>query len=150
MHKIKALSEESYVGKFIRFLENDVGIKKAYYMKEKQVEFRSLNGDEKLKVFRMVNLEALLPNIEHIGDIQKLWASFYEIYDSLRHGDYSDREAKANEIENATHEWFNLFVSVYQRAAVTPYIHTFAEHLHELIRAHGDISLFTMQGNCFY
>lgn len=44
----KSMSEKSYVGKYINYLENVVGIKRAYYQKDKQIEYRSLNGAEKL------------------------------------------------------------------------------------------------------
>ncbi len=143
------MSEQSYIGKYLRHIENEVRIKHVFYQKDKKIEFRSLNGHEKLRIFQKINLKALLPDLDNIEDIHRLWSSFFDIYESIRRGNYDDKEAKADEIKKSTHDWFNLFIETYQDETITPYIHSFVEHLHELIRIHGDISLFTMQGKYF-
>ncbi len=107
---------------------------------------RSLNGAEKLKIFEKINLIDLLPNLDNVENVQKLWSSFFRVYQSLRDGNYEDKEAKADQIQKETREWMELYQGTYQKETITPYIHSFVEHLHELIRIHGDISLFTMQG----
>lgn len=44
------------------------------------------------------------------------------------------------------YKWLLDFESIYPASKITPYIHILGEHIWEMIKEHGDISLFTMQG----
>ena len=52
----------------------------------------------------------------------------------------------SQEVQIGTTDWLNEFLQVYQRSAVTPYIHIFVAHAHEIIQLYGDINKFTCQG----
>jgi hypothetical protein len=91
MNKITPLSENSYLGKYLNFIENEAGIKCAYYKKEKEIEMRSLNGAEKLRIFEKINLIDLFPRLDDVENINKLWSSFFKIYESIRNGNYENK-----------------------------------------------------------
>ena len=52
----------------------------------------------------------------------------------------------AQDLKEATKKWLNDFIKVHQSVNVTPYMHTFGQHFWEMVKLHGDISLYTMQG----
>ena len=43
-----------------------------------------------------------------------------------------------------------FILKCYHRGNITPYIHIFVQHLHEMIHIHGDIGLFTMEGRYLF
>jgi hypothetical protein len=49
-------------------------------------------------------------------------------------------------IKQKTKEWMKSFISIYDHADFTPYIHAFCSHLHEFVEIHGDINLFNQEG----
>ena len=49
-------------------------------------------------------------------------------------------------ISTNTKAWVNDFKSIYQAKDVTPYIHSFANHVAELKKLYGSISTFNQQG----
>ncbi|KAJ8050274.1 hypothetical protein HOLleu_03411 [Holothuria leucospilota] len=42
--------------------------------------------------------------------------------------------------------WFDVFLTVYQKHHITPYIHVFVCHVPELLHEYGSICQFTQQG----
>jgi hypothetical protein len=96
----------------------------------------------------------LMKNIEHFTPIfelkkqtdlisdKQLWIQFYSIYSKIKAFSYKTAESLAND----THEWMQIFLQLYQSDRITPYIHIFASHLHEMIDRHGNFNLFNCQG----
>ena len=109
---------------------------------------RDLNGDEKIRLFAgvvMKKLANLVPQLTNKDAIDKLWDQFFSIIMCLKNDSYP-RETLVSLIKIATTEWIVLYRTIYQSDTITPYMHTFCVHLHEVLALHGPIHLFTMQG----
>ena len=50
------------------------------------------------------------------------------------------------ELPTSIKAWVKLFLSIYQRKDVTPYIHAFMMHVPEFITLHGNLVSFSQQG----
>jgi hypothetical protein len=134
--------------KFIRYLES-IGIKKSYNLHGGKIRFRQFTGLEKLKIFKHVNLVSLYPEMKNVEKIQSLWTRLFRIFDTLKHGNYENKETMASEIKDSTSEWLEDFLEIYHEDHVTPYIHVLVEHVHEMVAMYGDLSLFTTEGKLF-
>ena len=107
---------------------------------------RSLNGNEKFKLFIKINLVKVVPRLEKVELTQILWSDFNNIYVSVKDLAYpEDCRCSLNKIN--TSNWLNLFKNIYQATHITPYIHLFSQHLYYFVYQHNDLSLNTMQGN---
>lgn len=131
---------------YFSYLENTLLIRKAYYISEGKIQLRNLNGNEKLKLFSQINLVKVVPRLENVDLVQKLWSDFYNIYVSVKDLAYPEN-CRCSLIKNHTSNWLNLFKSLYHETHITPYIHIFTQHLYYFVYHHEDISLYTMQGN---
>jgi hypothetical protein len=127
-----------------------IGIKRVWHKNENKIQFRQLNGVEKLKVFSRIDLVSLFPNLENVTNIQYLWRNLYVIISKLRSGCFEDKLKFAEEIKLSTSRWLDIFIKTYHEAHITPYIHVLVEHVHEMVAVHGDISLFIMEGDILF
>ena len=66
---------------------------------------------------------------------------FYEILNLVK-----AVELDATQLKQRTHQWLELFLSVYSKSSVTPYMHAFVAHLHEFVHLYKDINAFNCQG----
>lgn len=66
---------------------------------------------------------------------------FYEIVNQVK-----GVQLEASEVKQRTRQWLELFLSVYNKATVTPYMHAFVAHLHEFVHLYKDINAFNCQG----
>ena len=107
----------------------------------KKLIWRDLTGPEKRTLFEKINVPTLFPSLRQKQHIQKLWDDFYELIRSLSRSD-----CDADNFEISSKNWVRLFISVYQTKDVTPYIHAFAQHLHEFLRLYGNVVIFSQQG----
>jgi hypothetical protein len=139
------LSDKPNLSKYINFMRYECNIQKPYYISNKQIEFRQLSGAEKLKLFESIDITKLFPNLQNVEKVENLWKSFFNIYVSVKNNSYSSM-IRVDEIKNNCEQWVNDFIAIYQSVNVTPYIHEFGQHLWEMVKLHGDVSLFTMQG----
>jgi hypothetical protein len=53
------LDNQPILKRFIDYITNDLRINRVYYVSEKQIVLRNLDGDEKLKIFENINIENL-------------------------------------------------------------------------------------------
>jgi hypothetical protein len=104
-------------------------IKKPYYIDEKtkKVISRSLNGTEKKKLFMNIDLTNLFPELKNKENKSKLWKIFYQTY-----LDINKNEISYENLKKITNDWLQMFVEEYSRLAVTPYMHAFKVHLHQM------------------
>ena len=107
---------------------------------------RDLNGHEKRKLFENINLVELFPDLENVKTVDTIWKDFFNIFMSVNFNSYPQKD-KVNLIKTETKKWIDTFIKIYHIDRITPYMHSFGQHLHELIEIHDDISLYTMQGN---
>ena len=132
-------SKLTHLAKYEHYLNEDCKISFRWYVEEGKggLKWRDLTGPEKYRLFKVVNLIALFPLIPRIDEIQKLWASFYDIIKTL-HSD-CDHVTVASSAE----AWVIHFCSLYQTKHVTPYVHALAMHVPQFIELYGNITKFT-------
>jgi hypothetical protein len=80
--------------------------------------------------------------ISKIELIDELWRTFFNIWVSIKDKAYSSYLV----IKAQCIQWHELFLKIYHADKITPYLHVFTFHIWEMIKLHGDISRFTMQG----
>lgn len=103
----------------------------------------SLTGINRNKIFERMKLKNLFEsNLKNCDKIDEIWSKFYTIYTSLK----KDTIPDADQIKLSTSEWLNLFLSIYQRNDVTPYIHAFTNHLHQFVSRNININHFNLEG----
>jgi hypothetical protein len=117
-----------------------------FYFQDGKIEFRSLVGQEKKRLFENFEISSLFPTMEDAGTIEKVFLSFSAIYKSISTNSYFGPEL-VSAIKKQTFEWLELYKSVFHNSSVIPYMHVFTQHLHEMVQIHGNVNLFTMQGN---
>ena len=107
----------------------------------KKLKWRDLTGPEKKRLFETINIPTLFPSLHQSKVIQKLWDDFYGLIRYL-----SQSECDADYFEKNSKEWVRFFTTIYQSKDVTPYIHCFAQHVHEFLRKYGNVVIFNQQG----
>lgn len=107
----------------------------------KKLTWRDLVGPEKIKMFENFNLAQIIPGHENFDSVCKIWNEFYDILQLVKVAKIESDELKAR-----TAEWLKLFLSVYNKSTVTPYMHAFVGHLHEFVFLYKDINAFNCQG----
>jgi hypothetical protein len=105
---------------------------------------RDLTGPEKLKLFQNIKIDVVLPKFKNSAKIQKLWSDFYEIAELLSSS--NQNEISIQDFENKTKLWLDLFLSLYQKKHVTPYMHALVWHVPEFLHLYKSICPFTQQG----
>ena len=111
----------------------------------KKLQWQDLTGPEKLKVFTLINIPELFPNVPSCHAVQNLWKEFMEIYKTLcSHTALKDEEV--DKFKCKVDDWLKNFLSVYQTKNVTPYIHLLACHIPEFLKQYGTIAPFSQQG----
>jgi hypothetical protein len=105
---------------------------------------RDLIGDEKRRLFSNINLKEMykVSEVSKIDQIDELWRTFYNIWVSIKDKAY----ASYLDIKSQCIKWHDLFLKLFHSDKLTPYLHVFTFHVWEMIKVHGDISRFTMQG----
>ena len=103
-----------------------------------------LQGPEKLRLLKNIDIPQFLPTNSNANSITNIWATFFKLYCQILHDDWSHDTIEIFKTE------LNLrldnFTDIYQTKFVTPYMHAFVTHVPEIIVAHGSIAQFTQQG----
>ena len=60
--------------------------------------------------------------------------------------DVKEVKVEPNDLKARTKDWLELFLTVYNKTTVTPYMHAFVFHLHEFVHLYKDINAFNCQG----
>jgi hypothetical protein len=130
----------------IMFLQNECKIS-VQLTQEKIIA--GLRGPEKKRLFEMIEkigLKTIFTNqnlkVKNIDKIEKLWKDFYGIYKYIT----SQNEPDYITVKKETFEWFLLLKSTFAQERITPYIHSFVDHVWEFIMIHKNIHLFNQEG----
>ncbi|GBB89402.1 hypothetical protein RclHR1_16080004 [Rhizophagus clarus] len=108
-------------------------------------DWTSLMGPDKKKVLEYFPISQFISGIRG-QEIEKLWKEFLRLYKVLRKPFLSDQEIDAFEID--TKQWIRTFYcategrpnsishkpGLYRKQDVTPYMHVFAQHMHQFMR----------------
>ena len=108
----------------------------------KSLKWRDLTGPEQIRLFENINIPFLFPNLSNKDQLQELWNKFYNTIREL-----NKKECDPSNFETKAKEWVRLFITIYQKKDVTPYMHAMAQHVPEFLQLHkGNIVQFTQQG----
>ena len=68
------LEKQPMLKRFIDFITNDLKINRVYYVANKQIVLRNLDGDEKLKIFENINIYHLFKDtkLEKTNEISRV------------------------------------------------------------------------------
>ena len=116
---------------------------------------KSMQGPQKTIFFNQINnsstsIKALFKGIHKKIEITKLWSLYWSIHKILRTQkkmhfnfviDYSSEFVKIK-----CKELLDLFISIYLKEKVTPYLHVTCHHLHEVHKKYGNLSYWSNEG----
>ena len=107
------LNKYKHMASYEKFLK-DIGINFQWRINKhnKKLEYRDLTGPEKVKLFKNIDFELLLPDYNEKDELRVLWSSFMEIVDDLKLN-YATSEAVTNLKDKMT-KWFEKFLVLYQ------------------------------------
>ena len=134
------LSKYQYMAKYQQFLTS-LGIVFSFGIdiNTRKLEYRSLTGPEKHKLFQNIDISHLLPSdYRFVEDVQKLWHDFYALYCRICTDYINDGEI--SQLQEDILAWLKLFLDCYATKDVTPYIHAFANHVCEFLYQYHNIS----------
>ena len=137
------VTEFKHLHAFQKFLNEKckVSFKFMWLSETKKLTWRDLVGPDKIKLFEAFDLKEIIPEHDNLESLQKLWDDFFEIITAVKRVELSHIEVK-----QSTEEWLDLFLTIYNKTTVTPYIHAFVAHLHEFVFLYKDINAFNLQG----
>ena len=137
------VTEFKHLHAFQKFLNEKckVNFKFVWLSETKKLTWRDLVGPEKIKLFEVFNLKEIFPEHDKLESLQKLWDDFYDIINAVKRV-----KIEHSDVKRRTQEWLDLFLTIYNKTTVTPYIHAFVAHLHEFVFLYKDINAFNLQG----
>lgn len=125
------------------FLNEKCNVKFSFYWvaETKKLTWRDLVGPEKVRLFENLCLKQIIPDHEKFEALDRIWRMFYEILQDVK-----EVKVVPDDLKKRTSEWLELFLTVYAKTTVTPYMHAFVFHLHEFVHLYRDINAFNCQG----
>lgn len=138
-------SKYQYMARWESYLNDTLKISFHWYVckDSKKLKWRDLTGPEKLKLFRNINIDELLPGHPQSGKISELWKQFLSITDILSS---NAPQVSKEQIQGKSKLFLEQFLKLYHTKHVTPYMHALVWHVPEFIEMYGEISPFTQQG----
>lgn len=139
-------SKYKHVAGWEKYLNDTLKIPFNWFIckESKKLKWRDLTGPEKLKLFRNIRIDLILPDFCDREKIQQLWSDFLSIAELLSSSNQDN--INVEDFSKKTKLWFNLFLSLYQTKHVTPYTHALLWHVPEFLLLYGTICPFTQQG----
>ena len=125
------------------FLNEKCNVKFSFFWvsETKKLTWRDLVGPEKVRLFENLNLSEIIPDHEKFDSVSAIWSNFYDILQDVK-----EVKVEPNDLKARTKDWLELFLTVYNKTTVTPYMHAFVFHLHEFVHLYKDINAFNCQG----
>ena len=105
-----------------------------------QIQYRDFTGPEHIKVQKHINLDNLIPWHSKTHQIKWLWKEFRDIMTIMK-SENADPEA----VETRARAWVSNYAQTFHAKDVTPYMHTFMNHVSESLKLHGPINNFSQQ-----
>ena len=145
--KVKDLTKLKNITKYEKYLHDTCKISFHFFQdkESKTLKWRDLTGNEKLKLFKHIDIPTVFPQLPNGKNVQKIWKGFLEIYELL-HLKTSMTATELASFQRKTNDWLISFLAIYQTKHVTPYIHLLTNHIPEMLKIHGSIAAFTQQG----
>ncbi len=162
---------------FWNFLEKKCKISNPFYISKEEINLRSFNGNERIKIFEVL----YKPYYEENDKISKklklqgvftedldppynftfedfVWSGFYDILLQIKSfRDYTNPfklkhiPTSSEELSEDFNNWLEsyLFINELNRNSIkiTPYIHVFVNHIPQFLEIHQNINSFNTQGS---
>ena len=137
------ISQYKHLNSFQHFLNEKCNVKFTFLWvsQTKKLNWRDLVGPEKHRLFENFNLTQIIPGHEKFDSVVQLWKEFYSIMQDVKQVKLEPRQVKKR-----TNDWLILYMSIYNKVTITPYMHAFVAHLHEFVHLYKDINIFNCQG----
>ena len=107
------------------------------------LEFSSLQSRDRDKIISAIErgtlLDSLMGKTKRAQCVRALFSKFQKTYETVRHS--GDAATVRTECES----FMAMFVALYPKHMVTPYIHLLAYHVPELVELHGVLGSFSQQ-----
>jgi len=130
-----------YQNRFLNFVKNSSStVNKLINIQNNQVKLKSFPKALNLYILKNMQLVQLFPDINKCKEIEKIWREFHDIFTSVE-----KNILKSDEVKKRKKNWLKDYISIYHKNTVTPYMHIFVQHLHELVEKHGNISNFNCE-----
>ncbi len=134
------LTNMPHLHQFYTDLIKTYNINRPFYLKEKSLQHRDLQGPEKKKIFSDINLVNYAENNEKIKQTETIWKDFLKIFNQIK-----KKELSVEKIKNETIDWLLNFAKIYDASHITPYLHCFANHFHEFVESYGCVNQFNLK-----
>ena len=135
---------DSYTKSYENFLNDVCKIRFKWKIdrQSKEIKYRDLTGPEKVRLHKNIDIPVLFPELHKKDQLGRLWRDFFLLINTINNEEFDN----VKELHTKIKAWVKLFLSIYQRKDVTPYIHAFMMHVHEFITLHGNLVSFSQQG----
>ena len=94
-----------------------------------------------MRLCQNINIPVLFPALCKKEQLGRLWNDFFSLINTINNEEFDNIE----ELRANIKAWVKLFLSIYQRKDVTPYMHAFMMHIPEFISLHGNLVSFSQQ-----
>ena len=135
------LSAQPHLNQFFMDLKENYNIKAPFSVVDKSINIRELQGPDKKKLFQDCNLKTYAPGNEKLAKTEILWKDFWKLFMNIKKSEISK-----DDLKKSTKKWLSDFTAIYDANHVTPYIHCFANHLHEFVELYGNVNQFNLEG----
>jgi hypothetical protein len=142
------------VGRFNDFLVKTCGIQNPIYKSGTIYKIRDFRGGEQTRMYNKMceknhqgeyifSLENIFPvSIDQINEIDKLYKDFYKTYIDVK-----EKRIEPQQVKTQSHNWLDNYAKIYTTMRVTPYMHSFAQHLHEFQSIYENVNDFNQEGH---
>jgi hypothetical protein len=87
--------------------------------------------------------EEVFSGIPQAKILASLFTDYYKLHQGYKGNFYLD---KSDLFQQRVNEWKIAFLKIFHKKLTTIYMHTFTDHVAELIKLNGDIDIFNIQG----
>jgi hypothetical protein len=165
------IERRPYFKIFMDFLKNKCKISNPWYVSSKsedKIKLRSLNGNDRIKIFNTIfreyettdiktgkkikkrkNFTDIFPTSEDKNkkfiDESNVWYVFFENLNSIKRYDIIDLD----KLDSSLKKWLRIYLKILwenlKKKSIPPYIHIMCFHLCEILQNYGSINKFTTQ-----
>jgi hypothetical protein len=165
------IEKRPYFKIFMEFLKNECKISNAWYVSSKsenKIKLRSLNGNERIKVFKTIfkkymgynnktgervlmlkNFSDIFPKVNEkkkkFDEESNLWFEFYRCFKLVKEYNTIDLDQLNKDLK----EWLTTYIKILwenlKKKTIPPYIHVWTYHMCEILEIYGSINKFTTQ-----
>ena len=105
-----------------------------------QIQYRDFTGPEHIKIQKHINLDNLISWHSKTPNIKSLRKEFLDIMTTMK-----SKEADPEAVKTHARVWATKYAQTFQAKDVTPYMHTFMNHVSESIKLHRQINNISQQ-----